>query len=49
MSVKKEISRRSDGAVLSCNYGERLEEFTELDAITHRSGKPCVAARKGVE
>ena len=49
MSAKKEISRRSDGAVLSRNYGERLEEFTELDAVTHRSGKPWVAARKGVE
>lgn len=49
MTLSKTIRANSKGAVLARNYTERLEEFVELDGVTHRSGKPWQAAKHGVE
>lgn len=49
MALSEAIRSNSNGAVLARNFPDRLEEFVERDAVTHRSGKTWTAAKHGVE
>lgn len=48
MVLSDTIKSRADSAVLARNYPERLVEFVERDAVTHRSGKSWTGAQHGV-
>jgi len=43
------LKNDSDGAVLARNYSTRLDEFVDLDEVTHRSGKPWTGAEAAVK
>ncbi|WP_276248411.1 hypothetical protein [Haladaptatus sp. YSMS36] len=47
--LQKKMAERSDTAVLASNFPARLEELATYDAVTHRSGKPWVSAKIGVD
>lgn len=48
MALSDTVKSNPKAAVLARNYSERLTEFVELDAVTHRSGKSWTTAMHGV-
>lgn len=47
--LQAKMQSRTDVAVLASNYEARLDEFTEEDAVTHRSSKAWKSAKVGFE